>query len=111
MPARTCSATRAEVKKPRHSAAVTNSLAGMSCLTHRPQSGGSNSGTTKNQRNICTSSGMLRNSSTQAAPSAASPRCGAVRSVPTAMPINSASSQAVSDTASVQPSPVASQSR
>ena len=34
------------------------------CLSHRPQLCGSSSGSTKNQRKSCTSSGMLRNSST-----------------------------------------------
>ena len=64
MPARTCSAMRAEVNRPRQIVAVKNSLAGISCLTHSDRLRGRSSGTTKNQRNIWTSRGMLRNSST-----------------------------------------------
>ena len=66
MPARTCSLTRAAVKSPSPSTAGTNDAhGGVICLiavTHRLAA--ADSGSTKNQRNSCTSSGMLRNSST-----------------------------------------------
>ena len=63
MPALTCTATRAEVKNASDSTAVMKAASGIA-LSHAPAGAGSNSGITKYQRNICTSSGMLRNSST-----------------------------------------------
>ncbi|MCY1562820.1 hypothetical protein D9M68_1002720 [compost metagenome] len=63
MPAFTCSATRAEVKNASATTAVQNDALGI-CLTQVPQATGSSSGTTKNHRNIWTSRGTLRNSST-----------------------------------------------
>ena len=65
MPARTCSATRTEVKMPRHSTAGTyEPHGGGICLIQSPSACGSSSGTTKNHRNICTISGTLRKIST-----------------------------------------------
>src|SRR5438552_4163835 len=61
--------------------AVTSCGYGRSCFTQRPQDAGSSSGTTKYQRNICTSSGTLRNRSTEAVPRARSPRRSAVRAL------------------------------
>jgi hypothetical protein len=65
MPARTCSDTRAAVKKPRQRTAGTYAPHGGGiCLIHVPIARGTTSGSTKYHRNIWTSSGMLRNSST-----------------------------------------------
>jgi len=64
MPVRTCSATRAEVKKPRAITAVENSGSGMDCFIQMPRLCGTSSGSTKYHRNICTISGILRNTST-----------------------------------------------
>src|SRR6266702_4669164 len=65
MPALTCSATRTEVKMPRHSTAGTyEPQGGGICLIASPAALGRNSGKTKNHRNICTISGMLRKIST-----------------------------------------------
>ena len=64
---------------------------------------GINLGTTKYHRKICTSSGMLRKSSTQALASRTSQGLlGKVRSVPTRAPTTIATSQEVPATASVQ---------
>ena len=60
-------------------------------------------GTTKNQRNICTMSGMLRKISTYRLPRRTDPAAGVVRSVPTSAPTTSAITQAASAVASVQP--------
>jgi hypothetical protein len=66
--------------------------------------GGISAGTTKYHRKICTSSGMLRNSSTQALPRRTSQGLsGSVRITPTTEPTTSATTRAVSDTATVQP--------
>jgi len=60
-------------------------------------------GTTKYHRKICTSSGMLRNSSTQALPRRTSQGLsGKVRMVPTTAPTTMATSQALAATANVQ---------
>ena len=65
MPARTCSATRAAVKRPSPITAGTNDAhGGVICLIAVPSALGSSSGSTKNQRNNWTSSGMLRKNST-----------------------------------------------
>jgi len=65
MPARTCSATRLLVKKPRHTIAATNCWAnGFIALKALPMPAGSSSGSTKYQKKSCTSSGTLRNIST-----------------------------------------------
>ncbi len=55
------------MKKPMPIAAVQNGAFG-SCFSQRPAAFGSNSGSTKNHRNSCTSSGMLRKNSTQQKP-------------------------------------------
>ena len=65
MPARTCSATRTDVNTARQSTAGTYiPHGGAICLIQSPSASGSSSGTTKNQRNICTISGTLRKIST-----------------------------------------------
>ena len=65
MPAFTCSATRTEVKMPRHSTAgMYEPQGGGTCLIQSPSAVGSSSGMTKNHRNICTISGTLRKIST-----------------------------------------------
>ena len=66
---------------------------------------------TKYHRNICTSSGTLRNSSTQALPSRTSHGFGVVRMVPTSEPTTIAMISGSTDTASVQPQADISQSR
>src|SRR5215472_16272044 len=102
MPARTCSAIRAEVNSPRHRTAETNcALAGSVC-TIQLLSGGMNSGTTKYQRNICTSSGMLRKNSTQALPRRTSHGDVVVRIVPITEPSAIAITHEQAETASVQ---------
>ena len=63
MPARSCTATRADMNSPTPIAAVQNGALGI-CFSHSPAARGSSSGSTKNQRNSCTSSGMLRKNST-----------------------------------------------
>lgn len=104
MPERTCSAMRAEVKKP--SANTTSTKPGTSRMA------GNMVGTTWYHRKICTSSGMLRNSSTHALPRRTTMgRSGRVRSVPTRMPITSASNRASSETDTVQPQADSIQSR
>ena len=95
MPAFTCSATRAEVKKPRPS---TTRMKGGTSLN-----GGTRVGTTWYQRKIWTSSGMLRKSSVQALPRTTRPLFGTVRRIPIRAPTTSATTRAVSDTATVQP--------
>ncbi len=55
------------------------------------------------QRKICTSSGMLRNSSVHALPSSTSHLFGAVRRMPISEPTTSATTSAHSATESVQP--------
>jgi len=72
---------------------------------------GRSSGKTKNQRNICTSSGTFRNSSTYTLQRRTSQGRGAVRTVPTTEPITSAMTQALRETLTVHPSPVISQER
>ncbi|MCY1366986.1 hypothetical protein D9M69_538980 [compost metagenome] len=104
MPERTCSAIRAEVKQPR--ANTTSRKHGTPCKT------GNIEGNTWYQRKICTSKGMLRNSSTQALPRRTTMgRSGSVRSVPITTPITSASSSASSATDTVQPQADSIQSR
>ena len=96
MPERSCSAIRAEVKKP--SAHTTSTKGGRSRI------GGIILGSTKYQMNTCTSRGMLRNSSTQALPKRTSHGLfGSVRSVPMIEPTTSATNSAVSATLTVQP--------
>ena len=96
MPALTCSATRAEVNRP--SARITSSVDGTPCST------GNTPGTTKYQRKICTSSGTLRNNSTQALPMRTSQGLlGSVRMVPMTRPATSATTSADSATVKVQP--------
>jgi len=87
---------RAEVKKPR---ANTTKMKGGRFLA-----GGTSAGTTKYQRKIWTSSGMLRNSSTHALPKRTSfGLSGSVRITPMMEPTISAMASAVRDTATVQP--------
>jgi hypothetical protein len=62
-PACNCTATRADMNRPMPIAAVQNGALG-SCFSHNPAALGSNSGNTKNHRNNCTNSGMLRKNST-----------------------------------------------
>jgi len=84
-------------------------VAGSACTTQR-FSGAMNSGTTKYQRNICTSSGMLRNSSTHASPSRTIQGRSVVRIVPITDPSTSAMTHAQADTASVHTTPERSRS-
>ena len=64
MPERTCSATRTDMNKPKHSTAGTkDDQGGGICLIASPQAWGNSSGKTKYHRNICTNKGMLRNNS------------------------------------------------
>ena len=96
MPERTCSAIRAEVKKP--SAHTTNTKGG------NPFIAGIILGSTKYQRNTWTSRGILRNNSTQALPKRTSQGLsGKVRATPTSDPSTMAMSNPPNDTASVQP--------
>src|SRR5437899_8509227 len=96
MPERNCSAIRDEVKKPR--AKTTNSNGGTRAKI------GKIFGTTWYHRKICTSSGMLRNSSTQPLPKRTSQGLfGSVRITPTIEPITRATTSEQSDTATVQP--------
>src|SRR5215831_684156 len=81
---------------------------GGNCFIGSPSARGRTSGSTKYQRNICTSSGTLRKSSTYTLPSSTTQRLGVVRSVPTMEPSVSAITHADSAVASVQPSPVTS---
>ena len=59
-----------------------------------PAAFGSSSGSTKNHRNSCTSSGMLRKNSTYAKPNQFAPFDGSVRITPTIEPVISAITQA-----------------
>ena len=86
---------RAEVKKP--SANTTRMKLGT------PRSVVKIDGTTWYQRKIWTSSGMLRNSSVQALPSATSHLFGVVRRMPISEPTSSATTSAHTATESVQP--------
>ena len=96
MPERTCSATRAEVKKPR--ARITRTSGGTDAMK------GNTAGTTKYQRKTCTSKGMLRNTSTQTLPRRDSQGLsGKVRKVPISKPKTKATTKAPSDTVRVQP--------
>jgi hypothetical protein len=104
MPARTCSAMRALVKKP--SANTTRMKLGTP-LQRLMKIDGS----TWYQRKICTSSGMLRNSSVQALPMNTSRLSGAVRRMPISEPTASATTSASTATLSVQPQADISQSR
>ena len=70
-----------------------------------------NSGMTKYQRNICTSRGMLRKSSTHALPKRTSQDCCVVRIVPISEPKTIAMIHAQADTPSVHQSPEISRSR
>ena len=66
--------------------------------------GGISLGSTKYHKKICTSSGILRNNSTQALPNRTSHGLsGKVRRVPTIEPTTNASSSALSETDTVQP--------
>src|SRR5205807_5596405 len=61
IPARTCSATRTEVKMPKHSTAgIYEPHGGGICLIQSPSACGTSSGNTKNHKNICTMRGTLR---------------------------------------------------
>src|SRR3546814_11011000 len=87
IPARTCSATREDVYKPRHTTAVTKiPQGGGICLIMAPSDAGRISGTTKYHKNICTSSGILRNSSTYAATRKRAHFMRVVRPIPTSTP-------------------------
>ncbi|KAF1041215.1 MAG: hypothetical protein GAK34_03033 [Delftia tsuruhatensis] len=104
MPERTCSAIRAEVKKP--SASTTSTKPG------RDFSAGKMDGTTWYHMKMWTSSGILRNSSTQALPSRTiHGRSGSVRSVPISEPTINAINSDSSDTEMVQPQADSIQSR
>ena len=96
MPERTCSAIRADVKNP--SAKTTSRKLGTAFI------GGISAGITWYQRKICTSSGILRNSSTQALPKRTHQGLsGSVRNMPMMKPATSAISSASRDTDTVQP--------
>src|SRR3546814_5032317 len=91
IPARTCSATREDVYKPRHTTAVTKiPQGGGICLIMAPSDAGRISGTTKYHKNISTSSGILRNSSTYAAPRKRAHCMRVVRPIPNSKPIPNA---------------------
>ena len=75
------------------------------CLIQSPSACGRSSGTTKNQRNICTISGMLRKISTYRLPRRTAQRTLVVRTVPTRAPTESAMIQAASAVASVHARP------
>ena len=95
MPAPTCSAIRAEVKKPK--ASTTRTKLGT------PLSTGNKAGITWYQMNTCTSNGMLRNNSVQVLPKATNARLGAVRKIPIMLPSTSATTSASNATLKVQP--------
>jgi hypothetical protein len=80
-------------------------------LIQSPRAVGSSSGITKNHRNICTMSGMLRKISTYRLPRRTAQRSGVVRTVPTRAPTSRAITQAASAVASVQPRPTIRYSR
>src|SRR5438270_12537139 len=94
MPALTCSAIRAEVKKP--SANTTSTKLGIARSDRKIV------GITWYQRKIWTSSGMLRNSSVQPLPSATNHLFGVVRKMPISEPTKSAPINARIDNDSVQ---------
>ena len=83
---------------------MTNGAFG-SDLTQAPRSAGSSSGMTKYQRNICTSSGTLRNNSTYALATPTSHLFGRVRTVPITRPRIRAMIHAVPAVARVQIKP------
>ena len=95
MPALTCSAMRAEVKKP--SASTTSTKLGT------PRSTRNIDGMTWYQRKSCTSRGMLRNNSVQALPIATNHLLGVVRKMPISEPTDKATTSAHTATESVQP--------
>ena len=96
MPARNCSAIRAEVNKPR--AITTNKKPGNCCM------GGISLGSTKYHKKICTSKGMLRNNSTQTLAKRTSHGLSCkVRKTPMTVPANIATNQAQTATDSVHP--------
>ncbi|MGY3440430.1 hypothetical protein ACVW17_000431 [Bradyrhizobium sp. USDA 4473] len=98
------------MNRPTPIAAVQNGAFG-SCFSHSPADLGSSSGSTKNQRNSCTSSGMLRKNSTQQKPIHDAVFDGSVRSTPITEPVTSAMIQASTDTLTVTTSPDSSRSR
>src|SRR5690606_26191474 len=101
-----CSAMRAEVNSPKATTAVQKVLhMGSADLMNWPTDSGRISGATKYQRNICTRSGTLRKSSTQAAHSASIQRIPDVRSTPTMTPSAKARHQAATETLIVHPRP------
>jgi hypothetical protein len=91
--------------------AVQNSGMGMPVFNQSPHACGTSSGTTKNHRNICTSRGMLRTTSTYAVASARSQRSGVVRATPSTEPSRNAMTHAPIETSSVHFRPETSQSR
>ena len=95
MPARTCSAIRAEVKKP--SAKTTSTKLGTLRSDRKID------GMTWYQRKIWTSSGMLRKSSVQALPMKTSGLLGVVRRMPISEPTMRATMSASTATDIVQP--------
>src|SRR5260221_14042515 len=95
MPAFTCSAIRADVKKP--SAITTAMKSGTLC------SGFQIDGMTWYQRKICTSSGMFRKSSVHALPIHTNALTGGVRRMPISEPTVSATTSEHPETRSVQP--------
>src|SRR5690606_15238181 len=101
---RTCSAIRAEVKKP--SAKTTSTKPETDFIA------GKMDGTTWYQIKICTSNGILRKNSTHALPKrTVQGRFSKVRKVPITTPTASASSSAKMDTETVQPQADSIQSR
>ena len=99
------SVPRADVKSPRQITAETNCACVGSALTIHALSGGMNSGMTKYQRNIWTSSGTLRKSSTHALPARASAGDCVVRIVPITAPTAIAMTHEAAETPSVHHSP------
>ncbi|MCY1556784.1 hypothetical protein D9M68_935680 [compost metagenome] len=78
---------------------------GFICLIAWPQAVGNSSGTTKYQRNSCTSSGVLRKQWMYTADSVRAVRWGSVRATPAIRPRPNASVQASSDSATVHSNP------
>src|SRR2546423_15041747 len=106
MPARTCSLTRAAVKRPRPMTAGTNDAqGGVIDLIHPPIAFGNSSGNTKYHRNNWTSSGMFRNNSTYALPILTAHLFGVVRMTPSADPSSNAMMPAHSAVVRVHPRP------
>src|SRR5450830_1395921 len=96
MPARTSSAIRAEVKKPK--ANTTSTKPGSCCI------GGNTLGATKYQRKICTSNGILRKNSTHTFTKRTSQGLlGSVRSIPSRKPATMATTHELAATDTVQP--------